>query len=54
MTDPSELADVPDGTAILDALGVLRQLTGDGWAGTSSGALPSPQVPLPATVLHVP
>jgi hypothetical protein len=54
VTDPAELADLPDGTVILDALGAPRQLTGNRWAGTSSGALPPLQVPLPATVLHVP
>jgi hypothetical protein len=54
ITYPAELADVPDGTTILDALGVPRQLTGNRWVGTSSAALPPLQVPLPATVLHVP
>ena len=54
ITDPAELADVPDGTTILDALGVPRQLTGNRWVSISSAALPPLQVPLPATVLHVP
>lgn len=54
ITDPAELGDVPDGTTILDALGVPRQLTGNRWVGTSAGELPPLQVPLPATVLHVP
>jgi hypothetical protein len=53
ITDPAELADLPDGTTILDALGVPRQLTGIQWIDTSSGELPPLQVPLPATVLHV-
>jgi hypothetical protein len=53
ITDPAELADMPDGTTILDALGVPRQLTGIQWIDTSSGELPPLQVPLPATVLHV-
>ena len=52
--DPAELAELADGTVILDALGVPRQLTGNRWVGTSSGPLPPLQVPLPATVLHVP
>ena len=53
ITDPAELADMPDGTTILDVLGVPRQLTGIQWIDTSSGELPPLQVPLPATVLHV-
>jgi hypothetical protein len=48
------LADAPDGTTILDALGVPRQLTGNGWIGTSSAGLPPLQAPLPAAVQHVP
>lgn len=52
ITDPAELAELADGTVILDAFGVARQLTGDRWVDTSSGALPPLQVPLPAIVLH--
>lgn len=54
ITDPAELDDLPDGSVILDALGVPRKLTDNLWVGTSSGALPAQQVPLPATVLHIP
>ena len=54
IVDPAGLGAAPDGTTILDALGVPRQLIGDRWVGTSSGAVPPLQVPLPATVLHVP
>ena len=54
ITDPAELAELADGTVILDAFGVARQLTGDRWVDTSSGALPPLQVPLPAIVLHRP
>ena len=51
---PGRTCRTADGTVILDALGVPRQLTGNRWVGTSSGPLLPLQVPLPATVLHVP
>jgi hypothetical protein len=54
ITDPAGLDEAPDGTAILDAVGDLRQLTGYRWVGTWPGASQSTQVPLPATVLHRP
>lgn len=54
ITDPAELDRLPDGTAIVDALGVPRQLIGDLWVGTASGSLAAQQVPLPAPVLHAP
>ncbi len=54
ITDPAGLGDVPDGTVMLDALGVPRQLAGHLWVGTSGGSLPAQQVPLPGTVLHIP
>jgi|GEM_PF-2781268 hypothetical protein len=54
ITDPAELGGVPDGTVVLDALGVPRQLAGHLWVGTSGGSLPAQQVPLPGTVLHIP
>jgi hypothetical protein len=52
--DPAGLAELPDGSVVLDALGAPRQLIDSRWAGTSSGAVPPQQVPLPATVLHIP
>jgi hypothetical protein len=52
--DPAELDDLPEDTAILDALGVSRQLHDNLWAGAASGSLTAEQVPLPATVLHTP
>jgi len=54
IVDPAGLGAAPDGTTILDALGVPRQLTGNGWIGTSSAGLPPLQAPLPAAVQHVP
>jgi hypothetical protein len=54
ITDPAGLGDVPDGSVILDALGVPRQLTGHLWVGTTGGSLPPQQVPLPGIVLHIP
>jgi len=54
ITDPAELDNAPEGTAILDALGVSRQLHDNLWAGAVSGSLTAEQVPLPATVLHTP
>ncbi len=54
ITDPAGLGDVPDGSVILDALGVPRQLTGSLWVGTTGGSLPPQQVPLPGIVLHIP
>src|SRR4029079_18426011 len=64
VTDPAELGGgtertggtggVPDGTVVLDARGVPRQLAGHLWVGTSGGSLPAQQVPLPGTVLHIP
>jgi hypothetical protein len=52
--DPAELGDVPDGTVILDALRVPRQLAGHLWVDASGGSLPPQQVPLPGTVLYIP
>ena len=54
ITDPAGLAEVPDGTVVLDALGVPRAVAGRLWVGTSDGSLPAQQVPLPGTVLHIP
>ena len=54
ITDPAELHNLPDRTAILDALGVPRQLIDNLWVGTTSGSLTAEQLPLPATVLHIP
>ena len=54
INDPAELDNAPEGTAILDALGVSRQLHDNLWAGAVSGSLTAEQVPLPATVLHTP
>jgi hypothetical protein len=54
ITDPAELDGLPDGTAIVDALGVPRQLIDNVWVGTVSGSLAAQQVQLPAPVLHAP
>ncbi len=54
ITDPAELDNQPEGTAILDALGVSRPLHDNLWAGAGSGSLTAERVPLPATALHIP
>ena len=54
IVDPAELDNLSEGTAILDALGASRQLHDNRWAGGVSGSLTAEQVPLPATVLHIP
>ena len=54
ITDPAELDGLPAGTVILDALGQPRQQCDNRWATTASAPAESQQVPLPATVLHIP
>lgn len=51
--DPAELADLPQGTVILDALGVPRQLTANLWVGPATKAM-AVQLPLPAAILNTP
>ena len=52
LIDPAELDDLPDGSVIVDALDVARQLVDNTWQGTTSGALAAQQVPLPAALVH--
>ena len=39
ITDPAELHNLPDRTAILDALGVPRQLIDNLWVGTTPSSI---------------
>jgi hypothetical protein len=54
ITDPAELDGLPDRSVILDALGRPMQRSDNRWLGTASAPSEAQQVPLPATVLHLP
>ena len=54
ITDPAELDDLPEGTVILDAMGRPMQLCDNRWVTAASAPSETQQVPLPATVLHIP
>jgi hypothetical protein len=53
LTDPAELADVPAGSVVQDALGVLRQLIDGEWVATTTAAVASAALPLPAMIIKV-
>jgi|GEM_PF-2148631 hypothetical protein len=50
---PAELADVPAGSVVPDALGVLRQLIDGEWVATTTAAVAYPALPLPAMIIKV-
>ncbi len=50
ITDPGRLDALAEGAAIVDALGVPRQLVQGQWVAPSAESLSTQQVPLPAEV----
>jgi hypothetical protein len=50
---PAELADVPAGSVVPDALGVLRQLIDGERVATTTAAVASSALPLPAMIIKV-
>lgn len=53
VTDPGELAELAEGSVVLDALGVVRMLTDGKWIAQGGGdSVLSPAMSLPAGILH--
>ncbi len=53
LTDPAELASVPDGSVLLDGRGVVRMLTDGAWVAQGVGdAVLESALALPARILH--